>query len=173
MNALTVGVVSDTHLPHFGAALPRALVDGLRQAQVAQIVHCGDHTSPLAEELLARIAPFAAVAGNGDDPELVARWGWRRILTVGDVRIGLVHGHAGRGRDTPARACGAFETERVDVVCFGHSHQPLIERRGDVLLVNPGSPTDKRRERQYSFALLTIRDGKPEAELRRFDDRSR
>jgi putative phosphoesterase len=167
---VTVGVVSDTHLPDFGSTLPRALVEGLRQARVTQILHCGDHTSPLAEELLARIAPVVAVAGNCDGPGLVERWGYQRTVTIGGVRVGLVHGHAGRGRDTPSRAQGTFDRDRVDVVCFGHSHQPLIERRGSVLLVNPGSPADKRRERQYSFALLMIRDGKPKAELHCFDD---
>jgi len=172
MSSLTFGVVSDTHLPHFGSALPRALVEGLRQAQVSQILHCGDHTSPLTEALLARLAPVLAVAGNCDDEALVERWGYRRIVTAGGVRIGLVHGHAGQGRDTPSRALSAFASTPVDVVCFGHSHQPLVEPRASVLLVNPGSPTDKRRERRYSFALLALRDGRAEAELRYFDDRS-
>ncbi len=172
MSLVTLGVVSDTHLPGFGSALPRALVVGLRLARVTQILHCGDQTSRLAQELLAGIAPVVAVAGNNDDQTLVEQWGYRRIFTTGGVRIGLVHGHAGSGRDTPSRACDGFADAAVDVICFGHSHQPLVERRGDVLLVNPGSPTDRRRERQFSFALLTLRDGKPEAEVRRFDDRS-
>jgi putative phosphoesterase len=172
MSVVTLGVVSDTHLPHFGSALPRALIDGLTRAQVTAVLHCGDHTSAIAEQLLARVAPVAAVAGNGDGAALVARWGYRRVLTEGGVRIGLVHGHAGRGRDTPGRARGAFDDEPVDVICFGHSHQPLIERRGSVLLVNPGSPTDKRRQPRYSFALLTLRDGRAEAALQYFDDRS-
>ncbi|MGP6157352.1 MAG: metallophosphoesterase family protein [Vulcanimicrobiaceae bacterium] len=172
MSELTLGVISDTHLPHFGSALPRALLDGLRDAGVTQILHCGDHTSPLTEALLARVAPVVAVAGNCDGYTLVERWGRRRIVTAGGVRIGLVHGHEGSGRDTPSRAYGAFEKGTVDVVCFGHSHQPLIERRAGVLLLNPGSPTDKRREARYSFALLCIGAGKAEAELRYFDDRS-
>jgi len=169
---LAIGVVSDTHLPRFGTRLPRALVEGLRAARVARIFHCGDHTDALACELLARIAPVDAVAGNNDRPALAAIWGYRRTIAVEGIRIGLVHGHEGRGRDAAERALNAFAAAPVDVVCFGHSHRPLIERRGGVLLVNPGSPTDKRREPRYSFALLTVRDRAADAELQFFDDRS-
>lgn len=42
-----IGIVSDTHLPRFGTALPRALVRGLRQANVERILHLGDLTEHL------------------------------------------------------------------------------------------------------------------------------
>jgi hypothetical protein len=63
-----VGLVSDTHLPRFGRALPRALDAGLRAAGVARILHLGDMTDPIAIDLFEAIAPFDAVAGN-NDPE--------------------------------------------------------------------------------------------------------
>jgi len=56
-----IGVVSDTHLPRFGRALPRALERGLRRAGVTRILHLGDFTEPLAAELFEAIAPFDAV----------------------------------------------------------------------------------------------------------------
>ena len=63
--------------------------------------------------------------------------------------------------------------ERVDVVAFGHSHVPLVERRGSVLLVNPGSPTDRRRQPAYSFGLLRIGEGGEVAgEIVRFTSRA-
>lgn len=163
-----VGVVSDTHLRRPDAELPRVLEDGLRAARAALILHCGDHVTGRAAELLERIAPVQAVAGNNDPASIVERWGYRRIVAVDGVRIGVVHGDRGRGRTTPQRAAGAFSDEPVDVVCFGHSHQPLIARDGRVLLVNPGSPTDKRREPAFSYALLHIADGLATAELRTF-----
>jgi len=165
-----VGIVSDTHLPRFGTALPRALVDGLRAAQVSRILHCGDFTEPLAADLFEDIAPFDAVAGNNDGEELWERFGRKKIVTIAGVAIGLVHGDG--SRPAPATALGAFAHERVDVICFGHSHQPLIERHGGVLLVNPGSPTDKRRMPRYSYAVLRIENRQVEAELHSYDDRT-
>jgi hypothetical protein len=165
----TVGVVSDTHLPRFGVALPRELVDGLRAAQVARIVHCGDFTEPLAADLLAAIAPLDAVAGNNDGEALWNRFGRQKIVMVEGVAIGLIHGDG--ARPAPAQAFGAFAGRAVDVICFGHSHAPLVERHNGVLLVNPGSPTDKRRSPRYSYAVLRIDGASAHAELHKFDDR--
>jgi predicted phosphodiesterase len=58
------------------------------------------------------------------------------------------------------------------VICFGHSHQPLCERRGSLWLVNPGSPTDKRTEPRYSFAIMDIARGRVRPRLVFFDRRA-
>jgi putative phosphoesterase len=168
---VVVGVVSDTHLPRFGTALPRALVEGLKAAGVARIVHCGDHTTPLAVALLERIAPVDAVLGNNDGADVQARYGEKKIVTIAGARIGLVHGDRGKARTTPLRALEAFAGEALDVVCFGHSHQPYIERHGDVLLLNPGSPTDRRREAAFSYGLIEIGNGTVSATLQRYAKR--
>jgi len=170
---LRIGLVSDTHLPRFGRALPRALVNGLRDEGVELILHLGDFTGPDVPALFEAIAPFDAVAGNNDGPELAARFGRRRIVEVAGVRFGLVHGDLGVGQTTPERAAGTFVPGEVDAVLFGHSHIPLVERLpDDRWLVNPGSPTDKRRQPRYSWALLEVdRDGAVHPELRFFDDR--
>lgn len=167
---MLIGLVGDTHLPRFGRALPAALVEGLRAAPVARILHVGDFTAADAPALFEAIAPLDAVAGNNDPAELVARFGRRKILEIGGARIGLVHGD-GRSGTTPGRSRAAFAGEPVDVVCFGHSHQPLCERRDGVWLVNPGSPTDKRRERRYSYALLEVERGRIAPRLVFYDDR--
>jgi uncharacterized protein len=70
----TIGLVSDTHFPRFGRALPRALEDGLRCAKVERIFHMGDLTDALAIPLFEAIAPFDAVAGNNDPDEIWARF---------------------------------------------------------------------------------------------------
>ena len=157
-------------MPRHGRELPRALRDGL--AGVDVIVHCGDMVDAMAIPLFETIAPLQAVAGNNDPSELHRRFGTRKILEFGAVRIGVVHGHNGKGRSTLARAQNAFAGERVDAVLFGHSHVPYCERHDGVLYVNPGSPTDRRRQREYSYAILRIAGATVEAQLRYYADKS-
>ncbi len=169
----SVGLVADTHLPRFGRRLPRALLDGLAAARVEAILHLGDHTAPFVVDLLSDIAPVEAVAGNNDPPELVARYGLRRIVEIDGVRIGCTHGHLGPGRlATPQRARVAFEGEGVAVVAFGHSHIPWCELVDGVWLVNPGSPTDRRRQPAWSFGVLEIAEGAVRPRIVTFEDRA-
>lgn len=149
-----LGVVSDTHLPRFGQNLPRALLRGLQKAGVQAIVHCGDLTESIALDLLNEVAPVFAVAGNNDGKALHKSLGERLVLRCGSLSIGIVHGHAGRGRTTVDRAFNAFADEPVNAVLFGHSHIPFRIRRAGVLLFNPGSPTDKRMNPAYSYGIL-------------------
>ena len=172
--AVRIAAVSDTHLPRFGRVLPRALVDGVRAARVDLIVHLGDFTEPFVPALFEALAPFDAVAGNNDGPELVARFGRSKVLELDGARVGLTHGDLGlAGRTSAERARTTFTGDGVGLVLFGHSHAPLVERApGGPLLVNPGSPTDKRAQPRYSWALVEITAGEVRAELRLFDDRS-
>jgi putative phosphoesterase len=169
-----IAAVSDTHLPKFGRSLPRALIDGIRAAHVELIVHLGDFTEPFVPALFDALGPFDAVAGNNDGQELVARFGRRKVLVLDGVRLGLTHGDLGVGSwTTPERARTAFAADDVAAVLFGHSHAPLVKRVPDgPLLVNPGSPTDKRAQPRFSWALVEIEGGAVRAELRFFDDRS-
>jgi putative phosphoesterase len=166
-----LGIVSDTHLPRFGRALPRALIGGLRDEGVERIIHCGDMTDLLAIDLLEEIAPVDGVAGNNDGEDIRARFGRKKILRIDGVRIGLVHGDAG-AHAAPRNAVDAFDPAEIDVLCFGHSHRPLREDRGSLLLLNPGSPTDKRMNAQYSYAILRVDGGRIlTSALRFFADR--
>ncbi len=112
-------------------------------------------------DLLAEIAPTDGVGGNNDPPELVARLGRRKVVTVQGVRLGLTHGDIGPGRTTPQRALRAFADEAgLAAILFGHSHIPLVQRLPDGgWLVNPGSPTDKRRQPGFTWALLEVAGG--------------
>ena len=154
-----------------------ALVEGLVAAGVERILHAGDHTTAVAVDLLEAIAPVDAVAGNNDGPELVGRFGTDRRLEIGGVRIGLTHGHLGPGPTTPDRAASRFEPGSVDLVVFGHSHIPLWRpsSASAPALLNPGSPTDRRREPAFSWAIVEITPGRipsVTARLERFVDRS-
>jgi putative phosphoesterase len=166
-----IGVVSDTHLPRFGVALPRALERGLRAANVERILHLGDMTDLLVVPLFEAIAPFDAVAGNNDGPAIRARFGRHKIIRVEDVRIGMVHGD-GHKKTTLDRALEAFVPEDVDVILFGHSHRPYVGREHGVLVVNPGSPTDKRLNPRYSYAILTVSGPHADVRLRYYLSRA-
>jgi len=165
-----VGVVSDTHLPRFGRALPRALVRGLQRAGVTHILHLGDLTDPVAIPLFEAIAPFDAVAGNNDGEELRARFGRRKVVTIEGVRIGMVHGDGKRGT-TKSRALDAFGEDEADLILFGHSHRPSVGLEGRLLVANPGSPTDKRLNPLYSYAILTIDANRARVDLRFYASR--
>ena len=166
-----IGVVSDTHFPRFGRALPRALERGLQRANVERILHLGDMTDLLAVPLFEAIAPFDAVAGNNDGAAIRERFGRRKILRVEGVRIGMVHGDGGRGT-TKSRAVEAFDQGEVDVVLFGHSHRPVVGRERGVLIANPGSPTDKRLNPLYSYAVLTVDGAQARVQLKFYASRA-
>lgn len=157
-------------MPRHARILPAALREGLEGVDL--IVHCGDMVASMAIPLFEAIAPLQAVAGNNDPPELHARFGKRKILEFGAVRIGVVHGHDGIGRSTLARAQNAFKNERVDAILFGHSHIPYCERHDGVLLFNPGSPTDRRRQREYSYGRIRITGTELDAQLFYYADKS-
>jgi uncharacterized protein len=155
-------LIGDTHLPRFGRVLPEPLVDALHDAD--RILHVGDLTEPFVLDLLEAHARTDAVAGNNDSLELVERLGLARVVTIEGIRIGLTHGHHGPGRTTPERAWRTFvgADPPVHAIAFGHSHQPMVERRGSTWLLNPGSPTDRRRQPAFSLVRISV-DG---AELR-------
>lgn len=148
-----IGIVSDTHMPHRGQKLPRALVKGLRGVDL--ILHAGDWTSASVISMFESLAPVDSVAGNNDGADIVKRFGRRKIIEAGGIRIGLVHGD-GAGRSTKDIAFQAFRNQGVDIIIFGHSHIPYMEEREGILLFNPGSPTDKRFQPKYSYGLLDI-----------------
>lgn len=168
----TLILVGDTHLPRFGRALPGPLVDGLREVDL--ILHAGDITDRFVLELLRGYAPVEAVAGNNDSPELVAELGFTRVVEVDGLHFGLTHGHLPPGRTTKERAIRAFASTDppLDAICFGHSHIPLIECLNGTWLLNPGSPTDKRRQAEFSYIRVSTGSGQISAELVTYADRA-
>jgi putative phosphoesterase len=74
----------------------------------------------------------------------------------------MIHGDH-RSKPTEQYAFDAFADQRVDAIVFGHSHRPVIKERAGIALINPGSPTDKRFNPLYSYAILEVADGKVEA----------
>lgn len=155
-----IGVISDTHLPSHGARIPDAALQ--RFADVELIIHAGDHSTRAALDQLAAYATVEAVQGNVEDAEIVAMLPIKRELVVGGCAIGVVHILGDRAHYA-RNARREFPAARV--VIFGHSHIPYLEDHDDLLLLNPGSATDRRRQPHCSIALLTIEDGQPRAEI--------
>lgn len=133
--------------------MPAPLLLGLRGVDL--ILHAGDLTVLSVLDELASIAPVEAVYGNVDGFEVRTALPRTRLLQLSGHLVGLVHGD-GFGLSTAARARHSFVGQPVRVVVYGHSHSPRREWHGDVLMFNPGSPTDKRRELLPSFGLLRL-----------------
>ncbi|MGE4273189.1 MAG: metallophosphoesterase [Desulfitobacterium sp.] len=149
---MKIAVISDTHLRE-GKSLPKWVWEQIEGVDL--IIHAGDviNTGLLTD--LEQVAPLEAVQGNCDGWEL-AHLPQRKIVSCGEVKIGLTHGAVGSGRTTTERAIRNFEHDQVDLIIFGHSHEPYLENRGPLLLFNPGSPTDKRRQASYSMGIIII-----------------
>lgn len=166
---MKLGIVSDTHMPPRGQKLPAALVEGLQGVDL--ILHAGDWTAPAVADMLEAIAPVDGVMGNNDGEEIFRRFGRKKILDIAGFRIGMIHGD-GYGKTTEERARNAFLTDPVDAVIFGHSHTPFHQVEEGVLLFNPGSPTDKRRQPRFSYGIMELEDGSLTARHIFFDSKS-
>ncbi len=146
-------VLSDTHIPKRAKQLPETVKDACKQADL--IIHAGDWQTEQVYNEIKSYGDLVGVTGNVDSPELKRLLNRKEIVSVEGFRIGIVHGH-GKGGTTESRAAAAFAPDEVDCIVFGHSHIPVLNKRDGILLFNPGSPTDKRRQKQYSFGLITI-----------------
>ncbi|HEV8633605.1 MAG TPA: metallophosphoesterase [Chloroflexota bacterium] len=148
-------VLADTHIPSRARSLPRPLLADLEGADL--IVHAGDLATLDVLNMLCLYGPVRAVHGNVDEPELRRVLPRRLMFQLGDRTVGLVHGDS-PSLPTLQRARAEFVDEPVDAIVFGHSHRPLLRREGDLVLFNPGSPTDRRAEPRFSYGRLWLGD---------------
>ncbi|WP_409299024.1 metallophosphoesterase family protein [Peribacillus sp. SCS-26] len=153
---MKIVVLSDTHMPRKGRVLPDQLKTELGNCEL--IIHGGDWKTLDVYEELSAYGEVRGVHGNVDGEDIKKLFPEKIIVESGGVRIGVTHGH-GKGLTTERRARAAFVDEEVHAVIFGHSHIPLLKKEGGILIFNPGSPTDKRRQPRYSFGILTIEEG--------------
>lgn len=158
---MTIGVLADTHIPFRARRLPEPVFEAFRGVDL--ILHAGDLNVLAVLGELRGIAEVRAVVGNTDPWDVAQALPRTVCLEVDGVRIGLAHGHEGKGRSTPERAASWFP--EAQVVVFGHSHRPLVTTVGERLLVNPGSPTDRRGAPAYSCALIRVANGQATAQL--------
>jgi uncharacterized protein len=158
--AVRIVVLSDTHVRD--ARLDGDDDLGVSDAAMAEIdaadlvLHCGDVVEPgLLERLRAR-KPVSAVLGN-NDTALHGALPERLVVDADGVRIGMVH-DSGPTKGRPARVRRWFPD--CDVVVFGHSHMPVNEAGLDgQWLLNPGSPTQRRRSPTHTVGVIETRGG--------------
>ena len=128
-------------MPKGTRALPAACVERLRAADL--ILHAGDLVAQSFLEELRELGPdVEAVHGNVDEPALRTLLPRERVVEVGEARIGMTHvpgPRAGREARLAARFPGCA------AVVYGHTHVPQVERLDDVWILNPGSPTERRK----------------------------
>jgi uncharacterized protein len=151
-------VIADTHIPRRAKALPEGLIPHLERADLA--LHAGDLMDPTLLDELAAYAPVKAVRGNLDPPH--PNLPETLEFELGGAKIAMIH-DSGPKKGRRARLRRRFPDVRV--IVFGHSHIPFLEDEGGLMLLNPGSPTDRRRQPHRTFALLHMEEDRVSAEI--------
>ncbi|MBN9210855.1 MAG: YfcE family phosphodiesterase [Microbacterium sp. 71-36] len=148
-------LIADTHVPKRARSLPEAV----RRAAsgVDLVVHAGDWVTASVLDDLAALAPVLGVWGNNDGADLRDRLPEVARAEIDGVRVAVIH-ETGPAAGREKRMDAAFPD--ADLLVFGHSHIPwdAVTPAG-MRLLNPGSPTDRRRQPACTMMTLTLADG--------------
>jgi putative phosphoesterase len=126
------------------------------------ILHAGDVVSASVLEELRALAPVEAVHGNMDEPALKAALPETRVVELAGARIGMVH-EPGPAAGRAARLRARFPD--CDAVIYGHTHLPELTRQGSTWILNPGSPTERRRAPSRTMIVVEAGGGRLEPRL--------
>lgn len=146
-------LIADTHVPARAKRLPDAVLRAVDDADI--VVHAGDWVDVATLDLLeSRARRLVGVYGNNDGPTLRERLPEIARFTVEEVELAVVH-ETGPKQRREERMDAAFAG--VDLLVFGHSHIPwdTVAPSG-MRLLNPGSPTDRRRQPVCTMMSVTI-----------------
>lgn len=158
---MKVAVLADTHTRGMSRSLPAGAWPYLESAD--HILHAGDVVEPAMIAELKALAPLTVVLGNCDGLDIKDAGATESAeVTLGDVTIGMIH-DSGLSKGRRERMRRLFPGARV--VVFGHSHLPLNDDDGDLLLFNPGSPTWPRQAPFPSMGLLWIEGDRVEGDI--------
>jgi len=146
-----IAIIADTHLPRGARRLPDECVRSLQEAEL--ILHGGDFVTVETLRQLERLGAVAGVVGNMDEPRLHKLLPERRVVEVGGARIGMVH-ISGRLDGRAQRLVSMFPD--CDAVVYGHTHLAEVTLHGDCWVLNPGSPTERRRAPARTMLELEI-----------------
>lgn len=149
-------LIADTHVPRRAKGLPPAVWAQVDAADV--VVHAGDWVEvDLLDRLEGRASRLVAVWGNNDGPALRARLPEVARAELAGLRLAVVH-ETGPATRREQRCDEAYPD--TDVLVFGHSHIPwdTTTPRG-LRLLNPGSPTDRRRQPHCTYLTAEVVDG--------------
>ncbi len=149
-------LIADTHVPKRARALPEEVWRAVDDADL--VVHAGDWVDVrLLDELECRARRLLAVRGNNDHGELRERLPEVARADVEGLSMGVVH-ETGQSKGRDERMSALYAD--LDVLVFGHSHIPWDTTTTTGLrLLNPGSPTDRRRQPHCTYLTATAHDG--------------
>jgi putative phosphoesterase len=149
-------LLADTHVPRRARDLPAQVWAAVDEADV--VVHAGDWVDVrLLDQLETRSRRLVACCGNNDHGELRERLPEVARVTIEGLELAVVH-ETGPSRGRDARMSTAYDD--VDVLVFGHSHIPWDTTTASGLrLLNPGSPTDRRRQPHCTYMTAVVDDG--------------
>jgi putative phosphoesterase len=149
-------LTTDTHLPRRARNLPAALWEAIDEADV--VLHAGDWVDEATLDAIeARATRLVACFGNNDGPGLRARLPEIAYANLAGLRTAVLH-DSGPSTGRTERMAARFPD--VDLLVFGHSHIPWDTTAPSGLrLLNPGSPTDRRRQPHATYMTATIDDG--------------
>ena len=153
---MRIVLISDTHIPRRAGDLPAPVWQQIEAADV--VIHAGDWVDlALLDELESRSNRLVGCWGNNDGPELRERLPERADVTLAGVRFTVVH-ETGSSQGRDARMAKAYPD--TDVLVFGHSHIPWdTTAESGLRLLNPGSPTDRRRQPFHTYMTAVAEDG--------------
>ena len=149
-------LIADTHVPQRARDLPAQVWDEVAKTDV--VLHAGDWVAPeLLDQLESRAARLVACWGNNDGPALRARLPERAEAVLAGVRFTVVH-ETGAATGREARMSRLYPDS--EVLVFGHSHIPWdTTTKTGLRLLNPGSPTDRRRQPFCSYMTASVENG--------------
>ena len=149
-------MLSDTHVPTRARVLPAPLLAAVDEADV--VFHAGDWIDTDTLDLLHdRSTQLVAVYGNNDGPALQERLPLVAHVELESCRFAVVH-ETGPAKGREQRCAAQFPN--ADVLVFGHSHIPWDSQAPSGLrLLNPGSPTDRRRQPYATYMTAVVEDG--------------
>lgn len=136
-----IGIIADTH-----GRLPQSVSTVFQRTDL--IIHAGDIGDPEIIDALAKIAPIRAVQGNMDMGKWAHGLPKNEKITIRDKRLYVIHDVYDLDR--------TIKTDSYDVVVYGHTHRPQVDKQQGVLYVNPGSAVQPRFGYPPSVALLEI-----------------
>ncbi|MFH1837519.1 MAG: metallophosphoesterase family protein [Candidatus Omnitrophota bacterium] len=158
---MKIGVISDTHIPVTALRLPDKVYSYFKSCDL--IVHAGDATEESVIEELRAIAETKAVCGNMDSFDLKKKLPKKIVFKVGNKEIGVMHG-SGPPFKVMQNVAKEF-SPKPDIIIFGHTHIPMIDRHEGVLFFNPGSATDSVCSKCCSFGIIEINGDDIKAEI--------
>jgi len=150
---MRIAVLADTHVNGL-EYLPKKIIDAL--STVDFIIHAGDFTDIQLLKELQQLGEVKAIYGNMDSRQLKCVLPTKDIVEAKDKRIGITH-CSGAPWGIEERGRKVFESDRIDIIVYGHSHRSQNKVINGILFFNPGKAQD-------SFGIITI-DGEVKGEI--------